>query len=123
MPTPRDFGTGSPPTRRRRLALAVALTVSLVAAVPSTLLHGSADQITNQIGQDQHKRKNLGGLIDQLNTQIANLTNQEAQLRLQIQVLDQQIAQQEQRIAEQQARLAQIAADLDAAQQHLAQAR
>ena len=124
MSTPRDFGTGSPPTcRRHRLVLAAALTVSLVAVAPTTLLRGSADQITDKISTDQQQRKNVGGLIDQLNTQIADLSNQEAQLRLQIQVLDDQIAQQQKRIADQQTHLDQIAADLVAAQQHLAGAR
>ena len=122
MPTPPDFGTGSRRTARRRLALAIALSITLVVTVQATL-HGSADQITDKIGTDQRQRKNVGGLIDQLNAQIADLTNREAQLRLQIQVLDDQIAQQEKRIAGQQARLDQIAADMAAAQQHLADAR
>jgi murein DD-endopeptidase MepM/ murein hydrolase activator NlpD len=123
MPSPPDFGTRTRPTARRRLALAVALCATLVVAVQGTLLRGSADQITDKIGTDQQQRKHIGGIIDQLNTQIASLTNQEAQLRLQIQVLDDQIAQQEQRISDQQARLDQIAVDLAAAQRHLVQAR
>src|SRR4029077_1262539 len=123
MPTPPDFGTGSRPTARRRLALAVALIATLVVAVQGTLLRGSADQITDKIGTDQQQRKNIGGIIDQLNTQIAHLTNQKAQLRLQIQALDDQIAQQQQRVADQQARLDQIAIDLAVAQRHLVQAR
>ena len=123
MPTPPRRGTRPGSTVGRRAALAALLAISLLGAAHTAVLPGLADQVTDKIGADQQQRKQVGGLIAQLNAQIADLTNREAQLRLQIQVLDDQIAGQEHRITAQQARLDQIAADLAAAQRHLADAR
>jgi murein DD-endopeptidase MepM/ murein hydrolase activator NlpD len=108
-----------PPPRRRGIRAA---TVCLLAAVPALLL-GASQSHADQIGDRQHQRDQVGGLIGRLKGNIAVLHTREGQLRAVIARLDGQIAAQQQAVSTAQATLARLAADLVAAQEKLQEAR
>jgi len=93
----------------------------MIAAVLVGIAPGvSADQYTDQIAADKHKRASVQQEIARLQAQIAAAKNQEAQLAAIISGLNTQIAGTEAQIATAQAQLQQIQANLAAAQARLA---
>jgi len=111
------------PSRRRHRR---AVIVCLLVAGPTLLLgssRGHADQISDKISGKQHQRDQVGGLIGQLQGQIAVLHTREGQLRAVIARLDGQVVAQQQAVSAAQAALAKLGADLVAAQQRLQEAR
>ncbi|TMD08370.1 MAG: hypothetical protein E6J03_03055, partial [Chloroflexi bacterium] len=111
------------PSRRRHRR---AVVVCLLVAGPTLLLgssRGHAEQISDKISGKQHQRDQVGGLIGQLQGQIAVLHTREGQLRAVIARLDGQVVAQQQAVSAAQAALAKLGADLVAAQQRLQEAR